>query len=167
VPNDGTIVTTNSVVEHADRLTVRFADDPNSHEARVLGVDPPTNLDCPRTVRRLRNMVEAGYLVCRPRVSVTCCGFKKSTVSQPIRNHRVAAACCPTPGKLSLARHAERAFPPFCRLRLTAKRIDPRLPRELKSWAITFGRKESNSDCCSAKLRPCSERIRSQSTHGS
>ncbi|HSD11489.1 MAG TPA: trypsin-like peptidase domain-containing protein [Candidatus Binatia bacterium] len=44
IRGDGTIVTSRRAVEDAEQVTVRFANDPNPHVARVLGTDAATDL---------------------------------------------------------------------------------------------------------------------------
>ena len=40
----GYVLTNNHVVDNADRIQVKFADDPNQYEAKLVGVDAPTDL---------------------------------------------------------------------------------------------------------------------------
>jgi serine protease Do len=44
VDKAGYIITNNHVVDKADRIQVKFAGDPTEYEAKVVGVDPPTDL---------------------------------------------------------------------------------------------------------------------------
>jgi serine protease Do len=44
VDKAGYILTNNHVVDKADRIQVKFMDDPTEYDAKVVGVDPPTDL---------------------------------------------------------------------------------------------------------------------------
>jgi serine protease Do len=44
VDRAGYIITNHHVVEGADRIQVKFANDPNEYEAKVIGSDPPTDI---------------------------------------------------------------------------------------------------------------------------
>ena len=44
VDKAGYILTNNHVVDKADRIQVKFPSDPREYDAKVVGVDPPTDL---------------------------------------------------------------------------------------------------------------------------
>jgi serine protease Do len=44
VDRAGYIITNNHVIDRADRIQVRFTGDPNEYDAKVVGVDPPTDI---------------------------------------------------------------------------------------------------------------------------
>jgi serine protease Do len=58
VDRAGYILTNNHVVDHADRIQVRFHDDPTEYPAKVIGVDAPTDLAVIR-VEGKRDLVPA------------------------------------------------------------------------------------------------------------
>jgi serine protease Do len=44
VDGAGYIITNHHVIDRADRIQVKFANDPNEYEAKVIGSDPPTDI---------------------------------------------------------------------------------------------------------------------------
>src|SRR5205807_4564588 len=58
VDRAGYILTNNHVVDKADRIQVKFFNDPAEYDAKVVGVDPPTDLAVIR-VEGKRDMVAA------------------------------------------------------------------------------------------------------------
>src|ERR1043166_5283174 len=58
VDNNGYILTNNHVVDKADRIQVKFTHDPVQYEAKVVGVDKPTDLAVIRVLGK-KNLVPA------------------------------------------------------------------------------------------------------------
>ena len=56
VDKAGYILTNNHVVEKADRIQVKFLDDPTEYDAKSIGVDPPTDLAVIRVEGKTRTV---------------------------------------------------------------------------------------------------------------